>query len=113
MGFRCPVCGADFKTQSEVFVHMRGVCKSLDFADRKDTVLETLRKTRKELGLRERKDAKRSVDLCAVEQAVADGRLAVWQDGNGLIHMRNNRSRKEITFMPTYDMDSWMEDDSG
>ena len=62
------------------------------------------------IGSAQHKKQKRFVDLAAVEEAVNDNRIAVWMDGNGLIHMRNNRSKKEIMFMPTYDMESWMDE---
>ncbi len=104
-GFRCPKCEKVFCSYEELYDHRRNnkTC-SLE----RDEILDLIEKTRKELGIKPKK--KQSVNLKAIEESINDGRLSVWIDGNGLIHIRNNHSKNEITFTPSCDMEEWMEE---
>ena len=47
----------------------------------------------------------RSVDLTALEDAILDGRLDIWTDSNGYIHIYNKRSKRMIEVEATQEME--------
>ncbi len=48
---------------------------------------------------------KRSVDLTALGEAIEDGRIDVWTDSNGYIHIYNKRSKRMLEVEPTKEME--------
>ena len=108
MGFRCPECGEDFNYMEELDYHGEHsrMCSYLIRSTGPDMVLEHIKDMRKKLGIKPPK--KRSVDLNAIEEAVKDGRLDIWVDGDGEIRIMNKRTGKTISIIPTRTMDNWM-----
>lgn len=47
----------------------------------------------------------RSVDLTALKDAIFDGRLDIWTDSNGYIHIYNKRSKRMIEVAATQEME--------
>ena len=108
MGFRCPECGKDFGTMAELDHHRENnrMCSCLIRSTGPDMVLEHIKKVREYFGIKPKR--KRSVDLTAIEEAVKDGRLDIWVDGDGEIRIMNKRTGKTISVIPTRTMDNWM-----
>lgn len=46
-----------------------------------------------------------SVNLTALENAILDGRLDIWTDSNGYIHIYNKRSKRMIEVEATQEME--------
>lgn len=112
MGFRCVECGMDFPSINDLEQH-RKTNKMCAYFEHKndDKVMKLLDEARSLFGVKNsNRRNKKYVDLAAIECAVNDGRIAIWVDGNGMIHIRNNRSKNEVIVTPTYDMDNWMDD---
>ena len=109
MGFRCIHCGMDFdKNKNAMDAHINTVHKDecLNLMPKDDSFRNALHKIREEYGAlpSKKKTRKKSVDLTAFKEAVEDGRLEIWMDGNGTINIENVHSGKSISVFPTKDM---------
>lgn len=109
MGFRCIYCGTDFNNDKDAMTaHINTVHKNerLNIIPQNDVFLNALYKVREEYGASppKKKTRKKSVDLMAFKEAVEDGRLEIWMDGNGTVNIENVHSGKSISVFPTKDM---------